>query len=67
MQCPTKPGGRTVGILDLDANYRTIAGVSTPETLQLADGTWQILADALSVPRFFDRMALRIRLRHLSP
>lgn len=61
------PDEMGLGMLDLDANYRRIVSVSVPETLQLADGSWRILDNELSVPLFFDRMALRIRLRQLSP
>ena len=45
----------------------TIVGIATPETPELHQNSWRWLNEELSVSRFFDRMALRIELRHLSP
>ncbi len=61
------PDEMAVGLLDLDPEYQKIVGSSTPQTLELGERSWCLLDRELSVLRFFDRMALRIRLRHLSP
>ena len=61
------PDEMGVGVLDLDADHRTITALSTRKTLELDDDSWRLLENELSVARFFDRMALRIQLRHLSP
>ena len=45
----------------------TIVGTAAPETPELYEDSWRWLNEELSVSRFFDRMALRIELRHLSP
>lgn len=61
------PDEMAIGIVDIDVDLDEIVGVTDPATLDLSADSLAALQDALSVSLFFNRMAQRIQLRHISP
>ena len=61
------PDGMAIGIVELDTARDVITEVTDPADLDLSQDSRAALANALSLPLFFTRMARRIELRHLSP
>ena len=60
------PDEMAIGVVNV-IDYSAVTGVTNPRTLDINDDSRAALANALSVDLFFNRMARRIELRHLSP
>ncbi len=61
------PDEMAIGLVEVDPVERTVLRRTGPEDLPLDDDAWRALDEEFSVERFFPRMALRIRLKELSP
>lgn len=61
------PDEMAIGIVEADPVERAVLGRTGPRDLPLDDDAWRALDEEFSVERFFPRMALRIRLKELSP
>ena len=61
------PDEMAIGIVEIDVDLDEIVGVTDPSTLDLSADSIAAMQDALSVSLFFNRMAQRIQVRHISP
>ena len=61
------PDEMAIGLVEVDAVEHAVLGRTGPRDLPLDDAAWRALDEEFSVERFFPRMALRIRLKELSP
>lgn len=61
------PQEMAIGIVDLDTDANAITNIADPAAMGISAEGCAALDNALSVRRFFPRMARRIELRHLSP
>lgn len=61
------PDEMAIGIVEVDTGNRAVLGITGPRDLPLDDDAWRALDEEFSVERFFPKMALRIRLKELSP
>ena len=61
------PDEMAIGIVDIDVDGDEIIGITNPSSLELSAAGLAALQDALSVSQFFNRMARRIEVRHISP
>ena len=61
-----------IGLVEVDTRNRAVLlsfleWLTGPRDLPLDDEAWRALDEEFSVERFFPKMALRIRLKELSP
>ena len=61
------PDEMAIGIVDLDTDRDAITGITDWANLDISDHSRAVLGDELAVASFFNRMARRIELRHLTP
>ena len=61
------PQEMAIGVVSLDTAANAITGIASPAEMGISESGCAALDNALSVRRFFPRMARRIELRHLSP
>ena len=61
------PQEMAIGIVTLDTAANAITGIADPAGMGISESGCTALDNVLSVRRFFQRMALRIELRYLSP
>lgn len=61
------PDEMAIGIVDIDVDADEIVGITDSSTLDFSAVSLAALRDVLSVSQFFNRMARRIEVRHISP
>lgn len=61
------PDEMALGIVDLDIERNEISGITDLSTLDISESNRISLENELSVSEFFHRIAMRIKLRYISP
>lgn len=61
------PQEMAIGIVALDTAANIVTGIANPAAMGISESSCAAWGNALSVRRFFPRMARRIELRYLSP